>query len=429
MNIKKLIPQNLKNIYHYYFSIYYNKKYNYPSRSINVIGVTGTDGKTTTSTLINHILNYARLDSGMITSNKAQIRDKEYPVGFHVTTPDARLLQKFLSEMVQDNLKYVVLETTSHGLDQNRVAGIEYITSVFTNITKEHLDYHRNYANYVLAKSKLITQTKDDGFAVLNVDDESYESLLKIVKNKGIKLITYGLKNSADFMARNIKSSFKGSSFTLVSRRDNNLEINLNVPLPGAYNIYNSLAAIGTTKNLGVSFEVIKTALENFKAPQGRWEILQTEPFKVIVDFAHTPNALENVLKYANSIKNNGKIIVVFGCAGLRDYYKRPVMGKIAAENADLIVLTAEDPRTEKLEDINNQIEQGILDVNGFKLDKNYFKINDRKEAIKFALNNADKNDIVIITGKAHEKSMNLNGKKEIPWDDIMITKEILGEL
>jgi len=441
MKITKIIPQQLKNFGHQIESAIYNTIYNYPSKKLVIIGVTGTDGKTTTSTMIYEILKQAGKKVGMITTLKAQILDKEYPVGFHVTTPSTKLLQEFLKDMVNSQLEYVVLETTSHGLDQHRVGGIQYSAAVFTNITKEHLDYHKTYENYLKTKSRLILQTKKDGFCVLNKDDSSFEKLKEISVQRNIPVISYGFDQNAIIKAIEGEDTgeFQQEEKPKTTTASNNFIIdteiypdakgkNVSLNLPGRYNISNALAAITVTLKLGIDMESIQTALENLPAPEGRWDVVQKRPFQVVVDFAHTPNALEEMLKFAKTrVGEKGKIIVVFGCAGLRDFYKRPMMGEIAGRLADIVIITAEDPRTEKIDEINKAIESGLLKNTGRKIDENYYIIPDRRDAIRKAIELAKRGDLVVTTGKGHEKSMNLDGKKELPWDEKKIVEKILG--
>lgn len=430
MRISKLVPQTIKNLGHRVEAAVFNSIYHYPSKKLTIIGVTGTDGKTTTSTMIYEILKQAGKKVGMITTLKAQILDKEYPVGFHVTTPSPKLLQKFLKDMFESGLEYVVLETTSHGLDQYRVGGINYSAAIFTNITKEHLDYHKTYEKYLLAKSRLINQTKKDGFCVLNKDDHSFEKLREIAIEKNIPIISYGIDNDANVKALITDNKASPNIFTIETEiypEAKGKTMKLNVP--GKYNVSNALAAITTALRFNIDIESIQKALENLPIPEGRWEIIKEKPFRVVVDFAHTPNALEKMLEYAKTeVSADGKIVLVFGCAGLRDFYKRPMMGEIAGRLADIVIITSEDPRTENIADINKAIESGLLKNSGRKLDENYFIIPDRKKAIKQAIDLAKKGDLVITSGKGHEKSMNLDGKKELPWNEQAIVRKILME-
>jgi UDP-N-acetylmuramoyl-L-alanyl-D-glutamate--2,6-diaminopimelate ligase len=390
--------RRLKNFYHLLVALLANIVYRFPSKNLVVIGVTGTDGKTTTVHLICHILKEVGLKSDLISSVSAP--------GLHVTTPDPWILQQMLRKMVNKGIKYVILEVTSHGLDQHRLAGIKFWVGVVTNVTHEHLDYHRTYKNYLAVKAKLFRGVK---IAVLNRDDKSYEYLSVKCKVQSAKCVTYGIKNGADFTPKTFK--FK----TL---------------LPGDYNQYNCLTAIAAASSLGIPEDKIKKAVASFEGVEGRMEeIDEGQDFKVIVDFAHTPNALENVLRTLKSlITNHQSLIAVFGCAGLRDVQKRPIMGEIAAQYTDFIVLTAEDPRTEDVNEIIDQIANGCKKADGME-GKTFFRIPDRAEAIRFAIQKlAKKGDIVIICGKGHEKSMCF-GKTEYPCSDQKEAKKALKDL
>lgn len=374
--------RKLKNFIHLLQAILANLIYRFPSKSLVVIGVTGTDGKTTTVHLIHHILKETGLKADLISTVSAP--------GLHATTPNSWILQKLLRQMADQKIKYVVLETTSHGLDQHRLWGIKFHTAVITNITHEHLDYHRSYENYLKAKAKLFRHVQ---VAVLNRDDKSFENLKLKIQNS--KLITYGIKNRADFTPQNFE--FKTN-------------------LPGEYNQYNCLAAIAASSALEIPSEKIRKAVSSFKGVIGRMEeINEGQNFKFIVDFAHTPNGLENALEALKEV-TKGKLIVVFGSAGLRDKQKRPMMGEVAAKLADVSVLTAEDPRTEEVNTIVEQIAQGCKKAGGIE-GKTFFRIPDRREAIKFAVQKAEKGDIIVICGKGHERSMCF-GKTEFPWSD-----------
>lgn len=343
-----------------------------PSQKLKVIGVTGTDGKTTTSTLLYWILKKSGKKVGLVSTVSAIIGDRQYDTGFHVTNPEPLALQGFLAEMVKAGCKYAVLEVTSHGIAQERISGIQFDMAILTNITHEHLDYHKTFENYRDTKLSFLQRAK---VVILNKNDANFNYLYEKLKVKH-KILTYSHKLTSD------------------------------------YNLSNILAASTAANELGVSQESIKKALQSFKLPKGRLQEIKTgKDFKVIVDFAHTPNALENVLGYLRT-KTQKRLIAVFGSAGHRDATKRPLMGKVASERADIVILTAEDPRTEKVEDINAQIKSGI------KGNTEFYSIPDRQEAINFALKLAKKGDLVGIFGKGHEESMNLDGKSEIPWSD-----------
>lgn len=363
--------------------------YDFPTRGMKVIGVTGTDGKTTTVNMIYQILKNAGKRVSMVSTINAVIGGKVSDTGFHVTSPDPFSVQKFARRAEQHGDEYLVLEVTSHALDQYRFWGIKFDVGVITNITHEHLDYHKTQENYFNTKLKLI---KDARFAIVNQ------------QIKGNKIITFGL-DKGDFNQREIK---------------------LDLKVPGDYNIENALAAMAAASVLGIDQQVARKALENFEGITGRMEeVKNNKGIKIIIDFAHTPNGLEQALKTLRK-QTKGKLISVFGCAGKRDVRKRPLMGEIAQKLADLVVITAEDPRGE-LNIINRQIMEGAK-KDGAKLNENFYVIDDRQKAINFAINKlAKRGDTIGIFGKGHEKGMNLDGKREIKWSDFEAVKKALN--
>ena len=379
--------------------------YDFPTRKLKVIGVTGTDGKTTTVNLIYSILEAAGKRVGMVSTVSAKIGEKFYETGLHTTTPEPRELWKFLHLMVEKGCEHAVLEVTSHALDQERVAGIDFEISVLTNISPEHLDYHKNFKDYLATKLKLLEKAK---LAVVNKDDPSYDQ----IKFLPLKVVTYGIKSDADFKAESIRVASRGTSFRVGERV-------FETALLGKYNVYNILAAIAATRSLGIDWGSIKKGIENLRALPGRFEKIENDHgLNIVIDFAHTPNALEKVLKLCSKLKASGsRLIVVFGCAGERDRQKRPKMGEIAGRLADFVVLTVEDPRTENVDDIIEEIARGCGEANGVE-DRTFFKISDRQEAINFAIQKlARAGDWVLLCGKGHEKSMCF-GEKEYSWSE-----------
>jgi UDP-N-acetylmuramoyl-L-alanyl-D-glutamate--2,6-diaminopimelate ligase len=396
--------QKAKNIYHFLQSVLASIWYGNPAKKLTVIGVTGTDGKTTTVHLIAEILKAAKFPVSYVSSIEANIGGKILDTGFHVTTPSPIPVQKLLVSAVKAKSKYFVLEVTSHGLDQNRVFGIDFEIGVVTNITSEHLDYHKTFEKYQAAKAKLIERSKT---AVLNFDDSSF----KFLKSKAIgRIVSFGMSTHSKINPE--KFQFK-------------------LNLEGNYNIYNALAAIATAKELKIKDQIIRKALLEFKGLVGRMEGVNFgQRFKVFIDFAHTPNALKQALESLKSkLKNQkSKIITVFGVAGERDKMKRPKMGKISAKYADYTILTSEDPRNENADKIISEIaaglkqteikESNILEGPKDRHLKYFFKIPDRFEAIKFAITKLAKDDdIVAIFGKGHENSI-AYGNTEYPWSD-----------
>lgn len=389
--------QKIKNIYHLIVAFLANLYFLFPSRGMKVIGVTGTDGKTTTVNLIYHILKTAGHKASMISSISAVIDNKTYDTGFHVTTPTSFSLQKFLRKARKAKTEYFVLEITSHAIDQNRIFGIDFEVGVLTNITNEHLDYHKTYDNYLNTKAKLLKKAKT---AIVNSDDSSYTFLADAKAKKSQESwITYGLSESSDYNPKtfNIKES----------------------NLVGDFNNYNALAAVAACKSLGVEDEVIKKALKSFHMPIGRVDYVYEKDFSVMVDFAHTANAFENLLSSLRPMIK-GRIIHVFGSAGERDVLKRPFLGEISSQYSEILILTAEDPRGEEVNKIIAEIEFGVK-----KEQCEVIRIPDRKEAIQAAIQMAKKNDLILITGKAQEASMDIE-KKEEPWDEFAAVEEAL---
>jgi UDP-N-acetylmuramoyl-L-alanyl-D-glutamate--2,6-diaminopimelate ligase len=389
----------------------------HPARQLRVIGVTGTDGKTTTVELIRSILATAGYKVGMISTVEALIGDEHYETGLHVTTPDAPQVQGYLAQMVDAGTEYVVLEATSHGLAQHRVTACDFDVAVATNITHEHLDYHKTYQDYREAKARLFHDLatsfrKPDTpkTSILNNDDSSFKYLRPIPADRHI---TYGLERPADVTARDIVYKPTVTTFAAVTPDG---EFQVRTELPGPFNVYNILAAIAVGVSQAVSVEAMQEGVIALRGVPGRMEhIVLGQDFTAIVDFAHTPNALQRALETARGL-TDGRVIVVFGCAGLRDVAKRPMMGEIAGKLADRVVITAEDPRTEDLDAIIAQIAAGCERA-GRREGEDYWRIGDRGEAIEFAVKMAQARDLVIVTGKGHEQSMCF-GTTEVPWDD-----------
>lgn len=396
--------QAAKNNYHLIQAILALLLYRFPYRGMTIIGVTGTDGKTTTASLIYHTLMAAGEKAALISTVGAVINGKTSDLGFHITTPGRFTVQAYLQKAKRAGVKYVVLESTSHALDQHRVYGIPFAIGVVTNVTREHLDYHKSYNNYVHAKAKLLRTAK---VAIVNKDDQSYERIKKHeLRSKDKRIVTYGFKRDSDINPHGFPFKTK---------------------LLGKFNLYNCLAAIAVLRELHFSDDVIRKGIASFTPPNGRQEVIYKKDFTVINDFAHTPNSFLSILPEMKKLTQN-RLIHVFGCAAKRDAYKRPEMGKISSEYADIIVLTSEDPRNESIDKINSEIMKGIksskfkiqksTNVSDFKNDGKYvFQIPDRKEAIAFAISLAKKGDVVLLTGKGHEKSINY-GRGEEPWDE-----------
>ena len=383
--------QKVKNNYHLLRAAGASIRFGFPARSMTVIGVTGTDGKTTTASLIYHILKESGEKASLISTVEAIIDGKSMDTGFHVTTPDAYVLQKYLRLARNAGSKYLVLEVTSHALDQNRTFSIPFTLGVVTNITHEHLDYHKTYEKYLKAKVKLLKIAKG---VIINKDDMSYSQIMKhLGKIDEKKVITYGFSEEAQVTPKKFP-------FT--------------TNITAKFNMYNILASIAACGFLGISQKSIESGIKSFRMPKGRMEIVYDGDFSVLVDFAHTPNAIEQLLSsLKNELKPKRRIIHVFGSAGDRDKAKRPLMGESSAKFSDIIILTAEDPRYEEVSDIVSDIEGGISSKSTLQI----FKIPGRLEAIQKAIDIAEKDDLVVITGKGHENSMAIEGI-ENSWSD-----------
>ncbi len=391
--------QKFKNYYHLGVAVLACTWYGFPAKNLIVIGVTGTDGKTTTTNLIYHILHSAGYNASMVSTVGANINGKVSDVGLHVTTPSSWIIQKFLKKAAESGAskKYMVLEVTSHAIDQYRIWGIDFDIAVLTNITNEHLDYHKTYKNYVLTKAKLLQKAR---CIVVNRDDQSYEIIQSMIKHK--KHTLYGME-IGDITPG--KFPFKTKIF-------------------GKYNTYNILAGIAVCKQLGLSDDSIRKGIGTFVLPKGRAEIVYTGDFSIMVDFAHTSNAFEKLLSSVKK-ETKGKLIHVFGSAGKRDFAKRPKMGEISTKYADITIITADDPRTESVDDIAKQILSGIKDYETKIKQKTLFCINDRQSAIDKAVSLARKGDFVVLTGKAHEKTISMSTGEQ-PWSDYEAAEKAL---
>lgn len=376
--IRKLIPNLLVNhLWHLPKAILANLYYGFPSKKLKVIGITGTSGKTTTALLTYHILKEAGIKVALISTISAKIGDQELDIGLHVTNPDSFLLQKLLKQISKQGFTHLVLEVTSHGLDQHRGWGINFDYGILTNIAHEHLDYHKTLKNYQKAKLKLIKKSQT---AIINKADKSYQPAIKVAPNRVIDFDPF-----TNFTSKN---------------------------LIGDFNQANISAAIKVAKDLQIPINIIKKAISSFPGIPGRMEVIQEKPFTVIIDFAHKPDALESALQSLKKMTKK-RIISVFGCAGLRDVLKRPIMGEISSNLSDITILTAEDPRTETVKDINDQIESGFKN----KKTNQLYREPDRQKAINLAISLAKPGDIVALFGKSHEKSMCF-GTIEHSWSE-----------
>ena len=361
--------------------------FSHPAKKLKLIGLTGTNGKTTTTFLIKQILEGAGKKVGLIGTVQTMVCDEVYPAKY--TTPDAYELQHLFSLMVKADCEYCVMEVSSQALAQGRVNGLNFEIGAFTNLTQDHLDYHKTWENYFNSKRILF---ENSSIAVTNADDENG---LKIVSGLNCKVVSYAVNtNNADYVAKNVKFKSNGVEYDLVSE----LIGRVNCPIPGRFSVYNSLCAAAIALTLGISFEEVLTAISKSNGVKGRIEVVPTDTdYTVIIDYAHSPDGLENIISSLREIAKK-RIVTVFGCGGDRDRTKRPIMGKIAAELSDFCVVTSDNPRSENPSKIIEDILEGMKGVS-----TPYVVVENRREAIKWALENAQKDDIILLAGKGHE--------------------------
>ena len=393
-----------------------NSFYGNSSDKLNVIGITGTNGKTTVSHMIEAAAQQAGQTTGLMGTIEYRFTDYFYRA--NMTTPEAPFIHYLFSKMVDENVQSVIMEVSSHALKQCRVEAIDFDIGVFTNLTSEHLDYHQTIQDYLDCKAKLFSQinqsnNKNAG-AVINSDDPCGRYIIEKIEKR---TLTYGIDHPADVFATDIEIDLSGSKFVLIYE-GNKTQFELN--LIGIHNVYNALAAIGTCILMGLKIDDIREALANFKGVPGRLQKITTsEPYTVYVDYAHTEDALRQTLRTLRTV-HKGKIIVVFGCGGNRDTLKRPVMGEVACKYADLSVLTSDNPRDEDPMKIIKDIEKGFWE-------KNYKIISDRREAINYAINICKKDDVLLIAGKGHEKYQ-IVGNSVFTFNDVEVAKSFLYE-
>jgi UDP-N-acetylmuramoyl-L-alanyl-D-glutamate--2,6-diaminopimelate ligase len=395
--------------------------HDFPSRKLNVIGVTGTDGKTTTSTLIHSILKTATGDkTGLISTISADIGGAQLDTGFHVTTPGAPMIQKLLAQMIDHGVTHVVIEMTSHGLAQGRLNGIDTDIAVLTNLTHEHLDYHGTFENYRAAKARLFEMVGKTArkphqpkISVVNGDDPNADFFAAFPADHHVR---YAAQRAADFRATDLIYHPGYTQFAL--HTPNQQSTLMHLPLLGDFNVMNALAAVAVTRQIGVLLDDIQRGLLRVTAIPGRLErIDEGQDFLAVVDFAHTPNALRNALQAARTMTGHGgRVICIFGCAGLRDREKRRLMPEHAIQRADFSIFTAEDPRTESLDEILRTMAHAAAAVGGIE-GEHFIRVSDRGEALVRACDMARAGDVVIACGKGHEQSMAF-GTVEYLWDD-----------
>jgi len=424
--VKTLIPMGLfKKIEPYGHlgeAVLMSARYGFPGRKLRIIGVTGTNGKTTTSFMIHRLLHEAGVKVALLTTVANGIGDAIVPQAEHITTAQSGILQKRLKEYAQAGVEWVVLETSSHSLAQHRVWGAPYEIAVMTNITHEHLDYHGTFENYVEAKRRLFKIANKHGlrFGVVNKQDPSADKFVKTVANS----TTYGI-GEGQLSADKVKLSAGFSTYTATIENDS---YDIRVNIPGEFNVSNSLAAIAVGRKLGLSKKEIETGIAALKGVEGRMNVIdEGQNFQVIVDFASTPDAFERFFESVRPL-TKGKLIAVFGSAGHRDETKRAVQGRIAGQNADIVVLTEEDDRDVDGDQIMAEIAVGAKTA-GKKEDTNLFLISNREEAIGFAMAQAtSKDDVVVLLGKGHELTIE-RADGVYPWNEAEVARAALQEL
>ncbi|WP_449540495.1 UDP-N-acetylmuramoyl-L-alanyl-D-glutamate--2,6-diaminopimelate ligase [Ferdinandcohnia sp. Marseille-Q9671] len=393
--------------------------YHHPTHQLHLIGVTGTNGKTSISHIIEQIFNEAGRKTGLIGTMYTKIGNKT--IEMQNTTPESLTLQKSFQQMVSENVNTVVMEVSSHALDIGRVHGCDFDVAVFSNLTQDHLDYHQTMDEYRRVKGLLFAslgnrfEAKAPKYAVLNNDDPASE---EYTRSTSATIVTYGINQSSDFMASTIQMTSSGTEFELQTPIGS---YKVKTKLIGLFSVYNVLAAIASCFVSGLSMSSIIAGVEKVKGVPGRFEIVEEgQNFTVIVDYAHTPDSLENVLKTVKQL-SAGRIIVIVGCGGDRDRSKRPIMAQIATRFADVPIFTSDNPRSENPMTILSEMEAGVTG-------DSYFTIPDREKAIFYAISNAVENDIIVIAGKGHE-TYQIIGNKTYTFDDRLVAARAIKEL
>ena len=387
--------------------------YGHPARALKVIGVTGTNGKTSITYLLKNILKEAGFKVGIVGTIENQIDDVVQPSS--VTTPESRDLQHLLRQMADKGCSYCIMEASSHALYLDRVAGIPFKAAIFTNLSQDHLDFHKDLEDYLQAKMRLFKYVTEDGFSIVNADEEAGRRIAAMASGS---IASYSLHQPSDFRARDIRMDLQGTRYTLdIGGKPEEVRLKL----IGEFSIYNSLAAIATALSLGIPVQTVLKGVAGVSV-NGRFQLVESrKDFAVVVDYAHTPDGLLNVLQTARKIAA-GRVICVFGCGGDRDRTKRPLMGRVAGEWSDQIIITSDNPRTEDPDSIIAMVEAGAKEVTD-----SYLLIENRKEAIRKAIELAAKGDIIVIAGKGHE-DYQIIGKIKYPFSDLETAREILNE-
>lgn len=387
--------------------------FNDPSSKLKLIGVTGTNGKTTTTYILKHILQQAKYKTGLIGTIANYIGERK--IDSKLTTPEANDLNLFFNDMIEQKCSHAVMEVSSHSLVLNRVYGLDFSVAIFTNITSDHLDFHNTFEEYFRAKKIMFDYLSANSFAIINADDSNSNN---IVKDSKAKIVSYGISQNSEYQIKNISYDLNGTQFTITHNR---LDYNIQTSLIGTFNAYNAAAAFAAAKCLGVDENEIVKSIKTAPQVPGRFEVIGKGRKKVIVDYSHTADSLEKALQAIREIvKNNNQVVSVFGCGGDRDKTKRPVMGKIASELSDKVFITSDNPRTENPFAIIDDIKKGISG-------NNFVVIENREEAIKQAIKTSSDDAVVLIAGKGHENYQEINGARN-HFSDQEIAGKYLAE-
>jgi len=370
--------------------------FNDPTKKLKLVGITGTNGKTTSTFILRNILQNAGYKTGLIGTIANYIGDEK--VDSKLTTPESNDLNRMFYDMIQQGCEFAVMEVSSHSLVLNRVCGLDFKAAMFSNITSDHLDFHKTFEEYFEAKKILFNGLSENSFAIVNSDDKSST---KIVEDSKAKIFTYGISENSDYQIKNIAYDLNGTDFTITH---NKVDYNIHTSLIGTFNAYNAASAFAIAHSLGISANKIIDGIKSAPQVPGRFEVLGNGNKKVIVDYSHTADSLEKALQAVKEIvKDKNKIVTVFGCGGDRDKTKRPIMGKVACELSNRVIVTSDNPRTENPFEIIEDIKKGIS-KNNFEVEEN------REEAIKKAILGSDENAVILIAGKGHENYQEING-------------------
>ncbi len=390
--------------------------YNNPSEKLKLVGVTGTNGKTSITYLLKAIYDYLKIKNGVIGTLGILIDDEH--IKTEHTTPESSDIQYLMSKMIEKSVEVCSMEVSSHSIELNRVDNLDFYTAIFTNLTRDHLDFHMTMENYYLAKKKLFYLTKNSN--IINVDDEYGNRLYNELKNDNVKTLSYAIDNEADIKASNLKTSIKGTEFDL---KIANLTKKVFVKTPGKFSVLNTIAALGAAYSLGIDIDIAIEALKYYNGVVGRFEVMDTKlDCTIILDFAHTPDGLEKVMETINGFAT-GRKIVMFGAGGDRDISRRAPMGEVAGKYCDLTILTSDNPRFENPYDICEEIAQGVIKYGG-----EYKIIVEREEAIYYAIKHHKKDDVILLAGKSTEPYQDI-GIEKVPYDERTITIKMINKV